>query len=303
MKYTFDWLDYVMILGLSCVIFICIIEFFLYGFGGNFIKDVLNKSSKSDFVSINKFLFYNTWLYLIFIFIVNYHAIYIDNLYVFQIYNIEVSVPEEIINYMNSELGSWNAFLIGCKLGGAFVNKDLINMKSKLVTVFVTGSITLITDQVANFPEASHFLPPATVGEDSSSSVGNFFINSPLESTAAEILNQTLKADLTEILSDNLFVNLSIVYLLCILVLVLTIRFVVNHEFILNKIKSFNSALLRTKIHPFGKVLYYILSKLFNVWKNSSNFWIYFILFSVIWCCFASAYAIYWCLVAISMSN
>ena len=129
----------------------------------------------------------------------------------------------------------------------------------------------------------------------SSSSSADSFINSPLESTASEILNQTLKADLTEMLSDNLFVNLSIVYLLFILVLVLTIRFVVNHAVILNKIKSFNS--------PFGKVLYYILSKLVNVWKNASIFWIYFILFTVIWCSFASAYAIYWCLVAISMPN
>jgi hypothetical protein len=54
---------------------------------------------------------------------------------------------------------------------------------------------------------------------------------------------------------------------------------------------------------PFGKVLHYILSKLFSVWKNASIFWIYFILFFVICFCCASAYAIYRCLFFISMSS
>ena len=85
----------------------------------------------------------------------------------------------------------------------------------------------------------------------------NLFISSPLESTTAEIFNQTLKADLTTILSYNLLITIVTVYLLCVLALALTIRFVVDHEFILNKVKSFNS--------PFGKVLHYILSKLFSV--------------------------------------
>jgi predicted PurR-regulated permease PerM len=139
------------------------------------------------------------------------------------------------------------AMLFGSKLGVTVVSKDLIGIKSKIVTVLVTGSVTSITDQMGNSSSSS----------SSSSSISDFFINSPLESTTSEILNQTLKAHLTMILSDNLFVNLSTVYLLCVLALVLTIRFVVDHEFILNKVKSLNS--------PFGKVLHYILSKLFSV--------------------------------------
>ena len=121
------------------------------------------------------------------------------------------------------------------------------------------------------------------------------FMPVPLESTTSEIFNQTLKADLTTLLSYNLLINILTVYLLCVLLFAVTIRFVVDHEVILNKVKSFNS--------PFGKVLYYILSKLVNVWKNASIFWIYFILFTVILFRCVSAYAIYGCLFLLSMSN
>jgi hypothetical protein len=129
----------------------------------------------------------------------------------------------------------------------------------------------------------------------SSSSIADFFINSPLESTASEILNATLKADLTTVLSDNLFVNIGIVYLLCVLAFAFTVRFVVDHDFILNKVKALNP--------PFGKVLHYILSKILSVWKNASVLWIYFILFFVICFCCASSYVIYGCLYLISMSS
>jgi hypothetical protein len=66
----------------------------------------------------------------------------------------------------------------------------------------------------------------------------NLFISSPLESTTAEIFNQTLKADLTTLLSYNLLINIVTVYLLCVLAFAFTIRFVVDHDFILNKVKS-----------------------------------------------------------------
>jgi hypothetical protein len=141
------------------------------------------------------------------------------------------------------------SMLFGSKLGVTVVSKDLIGIKSKIVTVLVTGSVTSITDQMGNSSSSS-----------SSSSISDFFINSPLESTASEILNQTLKAHLTTVLSDNLFVNIGIVYLLCVLAFAFTTRFVVDHDFILKKVKSLNPA-----PHPFGKVLHYILSKILSV--------------------------------------
>ena len=132
-------------------------------------------------------------------------------------------------------------------------------------------------------------------GAEPSSSIANCFIDAPLEDTIINIFNETLKADLTTILSYNFLINMGTVYLLCILTFAITTRFVVDHDFILNKVKSLNS--------PFGKVLHYILTKLLSAWKTSSVLWIYFILFFVICFCCGSAYAMYGCLYLITMSK
>jgi hypothetical protein len=49
MNLTFDLLDFLIPLGVSFVTFSCIFELVLF-LGGNFVKDLLNKVSKSDFV-------------------------------------------------------------------------------------------------------------------------------------------------------------------------------------------------------------------------------------------------------------
>jgi len=74
---------------------------------------------------------------------------------------------------------------------------------------------------------------------------------------------------MTTILSYNLSVNLFMVYLISVLTFAFTVRFVIDSELILAKVNSL----------PLGKYTQFILSKNFNIWKDSSILWIYFILF------------------------
>jgi len=83
------------------------------------------------------------------------------------------------------------------------------------------------------------------------------FINSPVENDGlnSELLNQIIT-----ILSYNLRINLFIVYLICMLIIIFTVKFVINTDKFLDLIKRL----------PLGKYIYYILSKLINIWKNST---------------------------------
>nr|QCI56455.1 hypothetical protein [Hypsizygus marmoreus] len=91
------------------------------------------------------------------------------------------------------------------------------------------------------------------------------FIHSPLEFSDLSIIHN----DLITILNYNLIVNLFMVYLILMLVFIFTIKFVIDSDLFLEKVKTL----------PLGKYLYYILNKLISIWKNSSILWIYFILF------------------------
>lgn len=103
------------------------------------------------------------------------------------------------------------------------------------------------------------------------------FINSSLEipTTYIVTVSKSLYDNIIIILSYNLLINIGIIYLLCILTFVFTTRFIIviiiNHDLILNKVKSLK----------YSKFLHYILSKLLNIWKNTSVIWIYFILFNL----------------------
>lgn len=111
-------------------------------------------------------------------------------------------------------------------------------------------------------------------------------IISPLESSELINSQSQLLSDMTTILSYNLSINLFMVYLICVLTFAFTVRFVIDSDLILAKIKSL----------PLGKYTHFILSKIFNIWKDSSILWIYFILFFLFVFSCSSTYAIYGCL-------
>lgn len=78
------------------------------------------------------------------------------------------------------------------------------------------------------------------------------------------------------------------------LIFIITVKFVIDSDLLLGKIKSLAPSGVG------GKYLNYIISKFLLAWKASSIFWVYFILFfSLIFSC-CSSYAIYGCLVGLS---
>ena len=107
-------------------------------------------------------------------------------------------------------------------------------------------------------------------------------IDSPLEPDNISILHDNLNT----ILTYNLPINLFMVYLVFMLIYIITIKYVLDSEAFLAKVQKL----------PLGKYIHYILDKLINVWKYSSIFWIYLILFFLLIFSSSSAYAIYGCL-------
>ncbi len=112
------------------------------------------------------------------------------------------------------------------------------------------------------------------------------FINSPLE--PSHLIN--FQQDLITILGYNLIVNITMIYLLLMLTWAFTVRFVLDTDSFLTKVKSWS----------LGKYLYPVLNKLINIWKKSTVLWIYFILFFLLFFSIASSYAIYACLFVLS---
>jgi hypothetical protein len=116
--------------------------------------------------------------------------------------------------------------------------------------------------------------------------INNSIINSPLESNDLGVTQSQLFSDLTTILSYNLTVNLFMIYLISVLIFAFTVRFVIDNNLLLDKVKSL----------PLGKYIHYILNKILNIWRDSNILWIYFILFFLFIFSCSSSYAIYGCL-------
>jgi len=112
-------------------------------------------------------------------------------------------------------------------------------------------------------------------------------INSPLESN--ELLISNLKNSIIEILNYNLTINFIMIYFIIMLIVIFTIKFVINKNTFLDSILKL----------PLGKYFHYILSKLITAWQASSIIWIYFILFFLLIFSCSSTYAIYGCLLVL----
>jgi len=148
------------------------------------------------------------------------------------------------------------------------------NSKSKIVVYIEKSSDSTISE---------------IFGQDNSTiieKIKNSIINSPLESNDVGISQTQLLNDMTTILTYNLTLNIFMLYLISVLIFAFTIRFVIDSEIILSKMKSL----------PLGKYTHYILTKIFSFWKDSNILWIYFILFCLFVFSCSSSYAIYGCL-------
>lgn len=423
--------NFLIIFVWSFIINCSIFYFFFWGFGGKYLKNLLlNKIYKNDFVWFNKFLFFFIVFYLIMIFNIHFNPIYLDSIFELKLDDMKFSISGDYLHLIVTHFGSTSAFLMGVKLGAAFVQKHPMSIPTKIGTVLASGSASSLTFNMVNVlngrirgtiegniqtdnsvsllvknvnvsrlnepilsetnttnlsneitQSISSFLNknltlhdknllgtkfinysnsedlskkwawahlinkkqqdlelPLEQGNselfsvadmnqfreefykeilqnteditmtdptkiestmvDSTMSDYSIMIDSPLEKTvdSADILSSTLKSDLVIILSHNFLINLAMIYLLCVLTFAFTIRFVVNHDLLLNKVKSLVP-------HPYGKILHSILNKLLNLWKNASVLWIYFMLFFLIIFSCASAYAMYGCLFIIEFAK
>nr|YP_009690145.1 hypothetical protein PPIT_000044 [Porodaedalea pini]QEG56925.1 hypothetical protein PPIT_000044 [Porodaedalea pini] len=118
----------------------------------------------------------------------------------------------------------------------------------------------------------------------------NKFINSPLEK--GDLLNTPFMKAIIEILSINLTLHFVILYLLIMLVIIFSCKIIIDKEINFNKVLEY----------PLGKYIHKFLTSYVNIWRNSANIWIYFILFCLIIFNCASAYSFYKILSAINLA-
>ena len=114
--------------------------------------------------------------------------------------------------------------------------------------------------------------------------IDNIIINSSLESNDMLITN--IKHNLITILNYNLTINLIMIYLIIMLIFIFTFKFLLNKSISIEKIDNL----------PLNYYIKLIIKNLTLAWKNSSIFWIFFILFFLLIFSCSSAYAIYGCL-------
>lgn len=111
-----------------------------------------------------------------------------------------------------------------------------------------------------------------------------FTINSPLEKS--EILNIPLVRAIIDIISSNLVLQFIILYLLIMVVIIFSTKVIVE-----NKINFDNLLNYRLGKYPHKLITLYV-----NIWKNSANIWIYYILFCLIFFNCISIYSLYYIL-------
>lgn len=116
--------------------------------------------------------------------------------------------------------------------------------------------------------------------------ISSYPIKAPIES--GELLQ--IKPMLVDILSQNLQLNMIILYLICMVLFILTCKFVLSE-------KTTSSFLRGVLSLPLGYYLHYILSYIVIGWQKSSILWLYFIIFSLLIFNLTSCYSIYACLI------
>jgi len=106
----------------------------------------------------------------------------------------------------------------------------------------------------------------------------DFYINSP-----SEPLNSNLLSYLLEMLNNLLILQYLISYLIIMVIIIFTCTIVANKNISLENLKSY----------PLGKYIYLALTKYISVWRETANFWIFFILISLLCFSLVSCYGMY----------
>jgi hypothetical protein len=116
------------------------------------------------------------------------------------------------------------------------------------------------------------------------------FINAPLELGDH---SNSLVSFLFTSLSNSLYLHYINLYLIIMLIIIFTCKYIIDR----------NINLLPIKKIFLGKYLYLGLTKYLSFWRNSVNFWLYYIMFSLLIFNLASCYSIYQAITALNSIN
>ena len=118
----------------------------------------------------------------------------------------------------------------------------------------------------------------------------DLFINSPLELGDH---SNSLVSFLFTSLSNSLYLHYINLYLIIMLIIIFTCKYIIDRNINLLPIKKIFG----------GKYLYLGLTKYLSFWRNSVNFWLYYIMFSLLIFNLASCYSIYQAITALNSIN
>ena len=124
-----------------------------------------------------------------------------------------------------------------------------------------------------------------------SSTGENFIINSALE--PIDIIPIEGKADLIRLLSESLILHGVIIYMMCTLIYVFTLKLIADKDLYTPKISE------RVKSLPLGIYIDKFLTKVVKSWRISSNLWLYAIMIVVLIFICGTAFATYVALVVL----
>ena len=165
------------------------------------------------------------------------------------------------------------------QLSEFFTEKVTLESKSVVIDAVITENSCSIHEIFSNSETNLN-----SVAKDQL--ISSYPIKAPLES--GELLQ--IKPMLVDILTQNLQLNMIILYLICMVLFILTCKFVLSE-------KSTSSFLRGVLSLPLGYYLHYILSYIIIGWQKSSILWLYFIIFFLLMFNLTSSYSLYACLI------
>jgi hypothetical protein len=197
------------------------------------------------------------------------------------------SIPSSITVYLsklkptiaNTTPEAWNS-LLNTLFGGVKVSWKI---------PLINNSFRVNAEQTSNVIKQLDLMNPSPLLRWEVGSVGrDSFINSPLE-----LGDNSLVSFLFTSLSNSLYLHYICLYLIIMLIVIFTCKYIIDRNINLAPIK---------KIF-LGKYLYLGLTKYLSFWRNSVNFWIYYIMGSLLIFNLASSYSIYKAITALNSIN
>lgn len=208
--------------------------------------------------------------------------------------NLSVEVKNvEIITSNNNLSSSQNTNLIPrmeLKSNETFFSKYQDMFSEKFTVTESPTKDSRVIESLENFTNKKLneiFLHGDTKVTDNLIDIKQNFINSPLEQM--DLVTNTFRDQMINILTMDYKLHFIMIYFVCMLIFLFTIKLLVDKNVSFEFIKSY----------PLGKYIHVIISKIITLYSKSIIFWIYYLLiFLLIFLC-VSTFSLYGCLIAL----